>query len=383
MPLRIMHASDVHIGMTFRHYPDEIRERLIEARFTVLEKMVAQAETHQCHLLVVAGDLFEKQSISKKDVMRVKHILSTFSSGTVCVLPGNHDYINDASTLWQTFMQDLPDNIMVLEKEEKLTLTEGEYSVSLYPAPCHKKHSDTHNLAWVQDVSIEENERKGDHFHIGIAHGALAGISPDLAGQYYNMTLETLNSLPQDLWLLGHTHLPYPFGSNFQNARIFNAGAPEPDGMDCQHEGGAWFIEIDESKHVYAKRIKTGTFMFRDLVEEVKQEADFQKILDTYVDQVGKDVAKRTMLRLKLHGYLEEEVYEARHDFYRVMGNSLAYFHKDDSELKVRFTADRIAEVFTEGSLPAVLLQELVDEYDEETAHVAYELIQEVKGNDH
>lgn len=383
MPLRIMHTSDVHIGMTFRHYPDEIREKLVEARFAVLEKIVDQAESQQCHLLVVAGDLFEKQSISKKDLLRVKQILAAFSSGTVCVLPGNHDYINDSTSLWHTFMQDLPDNLLVLDQEERVTLTEGDYTVTLYPAPCHNKHSNTHNLSWVEEVPIEDGDREAGHFHVGIAHGALTGISPDLAGQYYNMTLETLEKLSQDLWLLGHTHLPYPGISTPRNASIYNAGAPEPDGMDCQHEGGAWFVEIDENRHIEAHRIVTGTFRFRDIVEEVKNEADFQRILDQYTGGERENAAQQTLLRLKLQGYLEEEAYEARHAFYREMEKHLAYFVPDDTGLKVRFTEDKIMKAFTEGSLPALLLKELVSQHDEETAHLAYELIQEVKGHDH
>lgn len=383
MPLRIMHISDIHIGMTFRHYPDEIREQLVEARFAVLEKTVAQAESNQCHLLVVAGDLFEKQSISKKDLLRTKQVLSAFSSGTVCVLPGNHDYINDSTSLWHTFKHDLPDNLLVLEEEKKITITEGEHTITLYPAPCHNKHSNTHNLSWLEDVPIEDHDRANGHYHIGIAHGALAGISPDLAGQYYNMTLESLEKLPQDLWLLGHTHLPYPSEVNPKNARIYNAGTPEPDGMDCQHEGGVWFVEIDEARHIEARRIMTGLFRFRDVVEEVENEEDFQRIFNKYAGQQANDVAPQTLLRLKLQGYLEEEAYEARHGFYREMESNLAYFKQDDTGLKVRFTKDKIMKVFTEGSLPALLLQELVNEHDEETAHLAYELIQEVKGDDH
>jgi len=383
MPLRIMHTSDVHIGMTFRHYPDEIREQLVEARFAVLEKIVAQAEVHQCHLLVVAGDLFEKQSISKKDLLRVKQILATFSSGTVCVLPGNHDYINDSTTLWHTFGQDLPDNLLVLDQEVKVTLAEGEYTISLYPAPCHSKHSNTHNLSWLEGIPIEDSDRAAGHFHIGVAHGALAGISPDLAGQYYNMTLETLEKLPQDLWLLGHTHLPYPGEPNPKNASIYNAGAPEPDGMDCQHEGAVWLVEIDETRHIEAHRVITGIFRFRDVVEEVKHEADFQRIIDKYAGGEREHMAQKTLLRLKLQGYLEEEAYEARHAFYREMEKHLACLIQDDADLKVRFTEDKIIKAFTEGSLPALLLKELVTQHDEETAHLAYELIQEVKGHDH
>jgi DNA repair protein SbcD/Mre11 len=379
MPLKILHTADLHIGMTFRHYPDDLREMLMEARFSALERLVALGVDHQCHLLVIAGDLFEKQSVAGKDLQRVKHLLSRFSTGTVCILPGNHDYINDSTELWHTFCRDLPDNLLVLKAEKTITLQEGDYTITMYPAPCHAKHSDTHNLGWLEDLMILPENRGSGHFHIGVAHGALAGISPDLSGQYYTMFPETLQRLPQDLWLLGHTHLPYPPENHPRGAKVFNAGTPEPDGMDCRHDGSAWFIQLLENASVEAEQLKTGTLRFLDVTETVENEESFHRLKEKYLQGIPQKILSRTLLRLKLSGYLDEEANALCQPFCREMEEALAYFTVDDSDLRVRFSPERITEEFTEGSLPAVLLQELVKSQDEDTAHLAYEIIREVK----
>ena len=55
MLLRIFHTADLHIGMKFNSYPDDIRNCLIEARFDVLDKMVRILNDRLCNLFVVAG----------------------------------------------------------------------------------------------------------------------------------------------------------------------------------------------------------------------------------------------------------------------------------------------------------------------------------------
>ncbi len=47
--LKIFHTADLHIGMKFNSYPTSIRDRLIEARFDVLDKMVQMANDEQCN----------------------------------------------------------------------------------------------------------------------------------------------------------------------------------------------------------------------------------------------------------------------------------------------------------------------------------------------
>ena len=59
---RILHTADNHIGISFGRYPESTQGRLIEERFTALERIVATANECEAHFLVVAGDLFDKQT---------------------------------------------------------------------------------------------------------------------------------------------------------------------------------------------------------------------------------------------------------------------------------------------------------------------------------
>ena len=44
MAIRIFHISDVHIGMKFQRYPDNLRTNLIESRFGAIIKAVTEAD---------------------------------------------------------------------------------------------------------------------------------------------------------------------------------------------------------------------------------------------------------------------------------------------------------------------------------------------------
>jgi len=67
------------------------------------------------------------------------------------------------------------------------------------------------------------------------------------------MTRKELESTGLDLWLLGHTHLPWPENPD-KNARILIPGTPEPDGFDCNHEGSAFIINIESSSKMKIKK---------------------------------------------------------------------------------------------------------------------------------
>ena len=140
--------------------------------------------------------------------------------------------------------------------------------------------------------------------NIGIGHGAITDISPDLKNQYYSMTLQELNDIPMDLWLLGHTHIPYPEQDNVTDIKVFNSGTPEPDGLDCKHEGNAWIITIDNEKSISAKRIVTGTYKFVDKEYEIKDEDD----IDNIIDDLMVNNPSMTIARISLKGRIDEYI---------------------------------------------------------------------------
>ena len=364
--LKIMHTGDVHLGKKFSNYPG-ISEKLEKARYQALENVVREANSRECNILAVAGDLFDKPNMPEVNIIEAVNILSRFSGDVVLVLPGNHDY--DRIDIWRQFKEHLTGKILLLEEKERYDLRGFDLAAAVYPAPCDDKHSAENTLGWINS----SRKKEGIKYEIGMAHGALDGVSPDMTDDYFKMNQDELRSLGMDVWLLGHTHMPYPDRAELTGQRILNSGTPEPDGMNCSHAGYAWYIEIDEKKNITAKQVKTGSYLFLDKTYRINSEEDFENLVET----ISAENPAEKVVRLKLSGRIEEELYSRKNEYYREIRERTAYARIIDADLNLKITSDKIAEEFTPGSLPYEVLHDLMD--DEEALQLAYEFIQEVK----
>ncbi len=363
MALKIFHTGDIHIGMRFNNY-GEVKEKLIEARFNSLESMINKSNELNADMFVVAGDLFNSIKVAKKDVKRTVNILNKFNGNCVLVLPGNHDYDDGVVELWKDF-QDMPsEKIMVLNDIAAHSMEDYDLDLTIYSAPCNSKHSKENSLTWFKETGLQE----GSKYHIGIAHGALEGLSPDIEGNYYYMAMEELHSIPTDLWLLGHTHVRYPLVEKISNHKIYNAGTPEPDGLDYKDEGSAWFIKLEDEK-VEAERIRTGQFRFYDKNFLIDRDEDLEEIRAWALE----GDPSRKLVRLNLKGNLSKEAYEGLNQFYQDLEHHLLHLIIEDSNLRVRINKDIIDQEFTHGSFPYEFLHGLTE--DEEALQIAYDLV--------
>ena len=149
MKLKIFHTADVHLGLKFGSYPDELARKLSEARFETLSRMVETANRERCDLFVVGGDLFDHLRVPQRDVLRAARILGQFDR-VVAVLPGNHDYVTgQEDCLWKVFESASQDRVRVLAEKRPYSLRSFDLDVCLYPAPCQNKHSRSHALGWI------------------------------------------------------------------------------------------------------------------------------------------------------------------------------------------------------------------------------------------
>lgn len=371
MDLKIFHTGDLHIGMKFNNYPDFLKNDLIEARFETLENMILKANKEQSHLFIIAGDLFDKINIAKKDIIRVITILEKFAGDCVLVMPGNHDYDNGMVELWQYFKSNISGNILLLNEYRPYSLKDFDLDLVVYPAYCDSKHSDSNRIQWISELDRREEAQ----WEFAIVHGALKGLSPDLSNKYFNISEEELNEMEMDLWLLGHTHISYPLKEEVNKRKIFNAGTPEPDGLDCQHQGTAWIIQIDDDKNILARTIKTGKYYFNDLEYKVENQDDLIKIKEDLFE----DAPFRKVVRLTLEGRVEEWLFNEKEDFFQELRGELAYLEIDDSNLKLRITEEFIDREFAANSFPHLILKELAASREDDALQLAYELIKEVK----
>lgn len=360
----------MHIGMQFAGFP-EVRERLREARFQCLERIVKTAEERQCNLIVISGDLFHTARPAKKDLARATHILEQFRFGPVAVLPGNHDFLSGGDAgLWQDFQKTLLDNIIILDRKAPFNLARFNVGAVLYPCPCESKHSAENAVGWIREIPLDES----NEIRIGVAHGSLEGVSPDFDMRYFPMTEAELNGFGLDLWLLGHTHIRYPKNPG-PSSRIFFPGTAEPDGFDCDHKGSAWIIEIDEEKKITAEPIETGKYFFVHDNAELSSGADVQRLAGRYKNEEFKNA----LVKLKIAGRLPDEEFKKAVKVSASLSERLTHLILDSDGLSEEITIEKINSEFAEGSFPHVLLYHLCEDGDGLALQTAFEIVSELR----
>ena len=116
--VRILHAADFHLDSAFTGLNEQrARQRRQESR-DLTRRMVEYANDHGVQLMLLAGDLFDSDSIYGQTAEELAAALAEFR-GHVVIAPGNHDCYTAASpyarTLW-------PDNVLIFTAPEMLSM---------------------------------------------------------------------------------------------------------------------------------------------------------------------------------------------------------------------------------------------------------------------
>lgn len=379
--IKIFMTGDNHIGKKYDRYPT-VKEKLVQSRIETIRDMVQQAEKEECGVFVITGDLFDNvSSIKVSDVKQIVEILSKFT-GHVLVLPGNHDYYTGEEKVWKDFekaLHNVEHNITLLNEFREYTFEVGEEQVVVYPAFCQSKHSEENNLDWIKSADINNDEG----YSIGIAHGAIKGVTPDMNEEYFLMTENELLDIPVDVWLIGHTHVQYPANlkenDDAVGYKIFNAGSHEQTSLNNNTDGCCFIITLEKvsgKTRVMAHRYVSGKVRYYDLKLEIKPEENIA--LREKMEKLTDEIGDNSIVRIELAGSVEAADYENRKKIYKeVLSRFLAYDEVVDSGLSEKITLSKIQSEYSELSFAAKFLEKLMDEPVE--LQMAYNMLQDCR----
>ena len=98
---RFIHTSDWQLGKTWARLRPEAAARLAEARLEAIRTLGKLATEHGAEFIVVAGDVFEHNSLSRETLGRALEQLKALPV-PVYLLPGNHDPLVADSIFYET-----------------------------------------------------------------------------------------------------------------------------------------------------------------------------------------------------------------------------------------------------------------------------------------
>ena len=231
--VRILHAADFHLDSAFTGLNEQqARQRRQESR-DLTRRMVEYANDHGVQLMLLAGDLFDSDSIYGQTAEELAAALAEFR-GHVVIAPGNHDCYTAASpyarTLW-------PDNVLIFTAPEMLSmgLSFPQYGCTVYGAAfTAPEMPESAELAGIaeQDGNVA----------IGILHGE-AGVKDS---RYRPIPLQQIAQSGLDYLALGHIHAASGLLTEGRTAYAW-PGCAMGRGFDELGEKGVYLGTLDAS----------------------------------------------------------------------------------------------------------------------------------------
>jgi len=222
--ISLLHTADWQIGRVFSQFEPDDAAALFEARFAVVERLASIATEQSVDAVLVAGDVFDAQTVTEKTIRRLFNAMGSFPGAWV-LMPGNHDAAL-AESVWTHARRlgAIPANVIVC-LEPKPVVVAGKFT--LLPAPLAQRHTYADLTEWFS------TDASGDGLpRIGLAHGSVQGIlsedidsaNPIAAGRAQGAGLAYL--------ALGDWH-----GTKCVDDRTWYAGTPETDRFKANDSG--------------------------------------------------------------------------------------------------------------------------------------------------
>ncbi|MCK7637944.1 metallophosphoesterase family protein [Corynebacterium pygosceleis] len=302
--ITFLHTSDWQLGMERWFLPPEAQARFDQARIDAIRTLDAAAVDHGCSFILVAGDVFEHNSLAEHTTGRALEALASLRT-PVWLLPGNHDPLTAANPFYGACT--IP-GVGVLADDRPVEIAPG---VELVGAPLTARYA-SEDLAARALSALDPTPG----IRILAAHGQVLHRGGEPAPGLMDLgTLEdALARRVIDYVALGDTHSAQSVG---ETGRIRFSGAPETtDYHDLDSAGGgednsgtALVVTVsvdddapDSPAEVTVEQIDVGTWTFEAVGAEINSADDvaaFIARLEAYPEKA------RTVIKYALRGSVD------------------------------------------------------------------------------
>lgn len=336
---RFLHTADWQIGRRYSQFPDEDAVPLAEARLAAVETIARLAAEHRVDAVLVAGDVFDAQTVSDRTLRRLFAALAAFS-GPWVMIPGNHDAALTES-VWSRAMRlgAIPPNVHAVLQPGVLDFAAQGFAV--LTAPLTQRHTHDDLTAW-----FDAAETPPGAVRIGLAHGSVEGILAEDIDSPNPIASDRAASARLDYFALGDWH-----GCKRIDDRTWYSGTPEPDRFKDNDPGFALLVELDGPGAIpQVTRLETARHAWRSASHIITVPSDVDAFVARLTEVRAGDVLDvRVSGRVDLNGL--SRVREALERTDAAVRSLLA----DISSLRLEPTEDDIARLNADGYLGETL----------------------------
>lgn len=268
--IRFIHTSDWQLGMTRAFFSDEAASRFSQARIDAIAALGQAAQDHGAGFIVVAGDVFESNHLSRQILLRTIDALAALPV-PVFLLPGNHDPLDAASIFLTPELLATPDHIVVLTDMQPVAVP-GLPGVEIVGAPWHTKHPNGDLCA---ELAAQLQPAVGVT-RIAVGHGQIDKLSPDQSRPEIIGVAEVEQALEAQKYhylALGDRHSVYNVG---ETGRIWYSGAPVATAFVEDQPNHALLVDLDGNVSCEVEPILIGAWHFLAEHRSLNDEQDLE-----------------------------------------------------------------------------------------------------------
>ena len=287
--VKFLHTSDWQIGRTYSWFAPEDATTLSEARLGAVRAIASLATQLGSEAVLVAGDVFDAQTVSDRTLRQLFNALEGFP-GPWVLIPGNHDAAL-AESVWARAqrLNCIPANVHFIQAVECRTFPDLRLAVLAAPLTQRQTTSDL-------TAGFPDMETPAGFFRVGIAHGSLQGVIPEEADSANPIAADRETTACLDYLALGDWH-----GLKQVAPRTWYSGTPERDRFKGNAPGYILEVEITSpGADPVVTTHRVGQFEWHLHEAELRVPSDLDELAEYLGGLAGTDV-----LRLKVSGRID------------------------------------------------------------------------------
>ncbi len=285
MALRLLHSADWQIGRIYSQFEPDDAAALFEARFLAVERLATLAIEHSVDAVLVAGDVFDAQTVSDKTIRRLFNAMQGYT-GPWLLMPGNHDAAL-AESVWTRAhrLGVIPSNVTTC-LDPRVHVVQDRFA--LLPAPLVQRHTYGDLTEWFDAAPTTEGL-----FRIGLAHGCVQGVLPEGVDSVNPIAADRAVKARLDYLALGDWH-----GCRRMDERTWYAGTPETDRFKANDSGQAVLVSMEgPGADLSVEVVGVGRYRWQQLESSLAVSSDVEETLRK-LEQLGAD----DVVQLRLSG---------------------------------------------------------------------------------
>lgn len=285
MALRLLHSADWQIGRIYSQFEPDDAAALFEARFLAVERLATLAIERSVDAVLVAGDVFDAQTVSDKTIRRLFNAMQGYT-GPWVLMPGNHDAAL-AESVWTRAhrLGVIPSNVTAC-LEPRVHVVQDRFA--LLPAPLVQRHTYGDLTEWFDASPTAEGL-----FRIGLAHGCVQGVLPEAVDSANPIAADRAVKARLDYLALGDWH-----GCRRMDDRTWYAGTPETDRFKANDSGQAVLVSMEgPGAPPSVEVVGVGRYRWQQLESNLAVSSDVEETLRK-LEQIGGD----DVVQLRLSG---------------------------------------------------------------------------------